>query len=195
MSSQKTLEAEIINDLSDKDILITDETDFALKPKKRNQPPKHTKVISEEVRKQRSETLKKINIQRSENSIDAKEAKVLQQEKETAEKLRILEEKKEQLKKAREAVKAKKNGQAPVPVPPAIEPKKKPSKKVKVVIEQSSSDSEDYDGSTTGEDSSDDEVVYVSKAKKPKATPKEQPITKAKSEPPVLKPNCVFKFV
>ena len=85
---------------------------------------------------------------------------------------------------------------APVAEPKATsKPKSKPKKAVKVVYQQSSTDSEDY---TDSESSSGSEVIYIQKSKSKK---QEKQITKAKAEPPVPKaepkvaPTCVFKFV
>ena len=73
---------------------------------------------------------------------------------------------------------------------PKAKPKAKPVK-VKTLVIQSSSDSEDYAGDTTGESDSEEEVVYIAKKSKSKpelTKPKAKPLRTTVSAPAVLAP-------
>lgn len=79
----------------------------------------------------------------------------------------------------------------PEPVVASAKPVKQPAKKpvkVKTLVIQSSSDSEDYAGDTTGESDSE-EVVYIAKKSKSKpelTKPKAKPLRTTTSAPAVL---------
>jgi hypothetical protein len=204
MLSQNDFKEQITKDLQQDEILHTTEvelpSDFSLKPKTK---PKRNLTISDEERKRRAEQLKKLNEKRSDDAAERKEVELTFKEKAMKEKLRVLEEKKKEV-KARNA--AKKKEEAPKAEPkaepkpePIAEPKKqkKPKKAVKVVVE-TSSDSSEYSSSGDSGSSDESEVIFISKKKKPTKV-KDQPLTKAKEEPPTpaikLLPPCVFKFV
>jgi hypothetical protein len=187
--SNETLENKIINDLGDKDILET--TEFL--------KPKHKRVVSDKVRAERTERIVAAAKKRGDDSKIRKEKELEAKEEQMRDKLRVLEEKKNQVKALRE-----KKGE--VSTQPKAEPKaeplpkvvKKTKKAVKVVVEQSSSDSEDYSDSDSS--SSGSEVIYISKskAKKQVKEPKTKTITKEKNEPiQQIKapPVALFKFV
>ena len=185
------LENTIIQDLGDKDILQTiDETDMLLKPKGKNNKPKHTRVISEETRQQRREHLQNVNKKRTEQMLLGKEEE-LKSKLETIEaKKKEIQDKKKQLEeiKAKQPSSQKKPKEEPKPV------EKRGKKQVKIVVEQSSSDSEDYGSSS----SSEEEIVYIAKTKKQaKKQPDEKSITKPKEDTikSIQAPSCVFKFV
>jgi hypothetical protein len=198
MLSQNDFKEQITKDLQQDEILHTTEvelpSDFSLKPKTK---PKRNVTISDEERKRRAEQLKKLNEKRSDDAAERKEVELTFKEKAMKEKLRVIEEKKKEV-KARNA--AKKKEEAPKPEPIAEPKKQKKTKKAVKVVVETSSDSSDYSSSGDSSSSSNDssEVIFISKKKKPTKV-KEQPLTKAKEEPPTptikLLPPCVFKFV
>jgi hypothetical protein len=191
MTENENLENTIIQDLADKDILQTiDDSQMLLKPKGKNNKPKHTRVISEETKQQRREHLQNLNKKRTEQTLLSKEEDIQKKEADMKAKLDALEVKKKQLEeiKAKHSSSQKKPKEEPKPV------EKRSKKQVKIVVEQSSSDSEDYGSSS----SSEEEVVYIAKTKKqPKKLSDEKPITKPKEETSksIQAPSCVFKFV
>jgi hypothetical protein len=74
---------------------------------------------------------------------------------------------------------------------------KKAKKQVRVIVEQSSSDSDDYAQieSDTNSESSEEPIIYIQKTKKKS---KQLPVTKAKEEPKtasIEKPSFLFKFI
>ena len=199
MSEYDNLENTIIQELGDKDILQTiDETDMLLKPKVKNEKVKHTRVSSEETKQKRRENMKIVNKGRTDKMLLGKEEELQKKEADAKAKLDALEAKKKQLEeiKAKHLASQKKPNEEPKPEPKE-EPKpveKRGKKQVKIVVEQSSSDSEDYGSSS----SSEEEVVYIAKTKKQtKKQPDEKPITKPKEETikSIQAPSCVFKFV
>lgn len=144
--------------------------------------PKRKNVVSEETRKKMADNMRKVNQARIDKARLANEAILEEKERKVAERFERIQEKKAKIQALKEAPKAPSTSDSSPAAAPQEEPKT-PKRKVKKVIVQESSDSEDYA----------EEVVYVQKAAKPKASAMTKP--KVSKAAPPEEPKCIYRFV
>lgn len=157
----------------------TDEEKPFLKPKAKRQ-------ISEERRKEMSERMKRINQERIDKAREARKGELeLKEQRKLAELERIRERRALTEISVEHSLKSHKKLKAEgliedVPEKVKTKVEKKP-KKAPVVVYESESESDDYEGGAKDGEESEEEVLIVKKKKSTKSP--EQPILKAKGRP------------
>ena len=145
--------------------------------------PKRKQTLTDAQRAKKAEHMRQISLARIGKARLANESKLEEKEDKVIERLAKIEVKKEQVKKIKETM------------PPA--PKTSTAKRVKKVVVQDSTDSEDY-YDDNDESNSEDEVIYVTK--KPTKKSQDKTIIKPKKETNTKEvvqetPKTVIKFL
>jgi len=148
--------------------------------------PKRKQTLTDEQRAKKADHMRKISLARIEKARLSTEEKLNATEDKVIEKLAKVEDKKQQIRKIKE------EKLLPEPKAPPVTPR---AKRVKKVVVQESTDSEDYCNESEDTES-DDEVIYV--AKKPTKKAQDKSIIKPKKEAKMKEietPKTVIKFL